>query len=342
MEAQRENALYDWWTALQMPANFILDNGAAVKVLSTGLRNEFEGPDFYGCVIEINGARKTGAVEFHVKSGDWYRHNHDKNPLYNKTILHICLFAEKNVIIRKANSRKVPQLTLDAAVLPQSDIKHPCYNPDIDVAVIKNILTTFAEKRIARKKSKLLWRIKRYGRERSFIISVAEALGYIRNKKAMFLLSKRLTEQKHTAFAADTIDSLEKTMKSFDFKVRPNNSTKKRITALLAFMQNFEKTCNFDLRQTDFNGLLGKNRFNTIYNNVSLFYTLPGTKAICAFLEKTKIHESTRPFRVLLAQIFGTYKIKALQFELYQQGAIELYNNFCVKGKCAGCPLGQG
>ncbi|RYY62202.1 MAG: DUF2851 family protein, partial [Chitinophagaceae bacterium] len=51
--------------------------------------NTDQGPDFSGAVVMVDGLRWVGAVELHLKTGDWLKHRHQHDPNYGSVILHV-------------------------------------------------------------------------------------------------------------------------------------------------------------------------------------------------------------------------------------------------------------
>ncbi len=70
--------------------NMSLTNGKSFKLIYQGDYNATEsGPDFFNAKIEIDGILWIGNVEIHVKSKDWFAHQHQFDPSYNTVILHV-------------------------------------------------------------------------------------------------------------------------------------------------------------------------------------------------------------------------------------------------------------
>ena len=71
-----------------------------------------EGPDFRNAQLRIGGKRCAGDIEIHFRPSDWERHGHCRNPNFNRVILHVCLFAERNEQSFSVleNGNKVPVL----------------------------------------------------------------------------------------------------------------------------------------------------------------------------------------------------------------------------------------
>ncbi|MAT39874.1 MAG: hypothetical protein CL946_09760 [Ectothiorhodospiraceae bacterium] len=65
--------------------------GAEITILSPGIPNIYDGPDFLEAAILIDGSTLDGAIEIHRDPEDWHRHRHDANPLYQNVVLHVCL-----------------------------------------------------------------------------------------------------------------------------------------------------------------------------------------------------------------------------------------------------------
>ncbi|TSE05100.1 DUF2851 family protein [Aquimarina algiphila] len=76
-----------------------------------GLHNtDHSGPDFFNARLIINGQKWAGNVEIHIRSSDWYVHNHENDPAYDNVILHV-VWEDDIEIFRKDNTI-IPTLQL--------------------------------------------------------------------------------------------------------------------------------------------------------------------------------------------------------------------------------------
>ena len=60
-----------------------------LSVIDTGKYLQSSGADFFNAQLMIDGLRWAGNVEIHLKSSDWYVHNHHTDPNYDNVILHV-------------------------------------------------------------------------------------------------------------------------------------------------------------------------------------------------------------------------------------------------------------
>lgn len=87
--------------------------GEAVLVESPGVRQPGAGPDFTGARIRIGERDESGEVELHCDTADWARHGHDRDPRYDRVVLHVSLTATAEVVT--ASGRRVPRLVVAPA-----------------------------------------------------------------------------------------------------------------------------------------------------------------------------------------------------------------------------------
>jgi hypothetical protein len=95
--------------------------GEPVRILSPGIWNHDQGPDFLEAEIRIGDHHWHGQVELHLHSRDWYQHGHDADPLYNNTILHVVLHADGRPIYRSDGS-VIPELSL-TGLIPAATVR---------------------------------------------------------------------------------------------------------------------------------------------------------------------------------------------------------------------------
>lgn len=120
---------YLWNSNSILFQNQKLVHGESFRIINKGTYNLGSGPDFLNACVEINDVIWHGSIEFHVKSSDWYHHNHQNDSAYDNTILHVVLENDKDVI---QNNRLIPTLEI-YELIEASHFKK--FN---DVEVIKN------------------------------------------------------------------------------------------------------------------------------------------------------------------------------------------------------------
>lgn len=81
-----------------------------IQVQSVGQHNFNSGPDFFNAQLKIDDQLWAGNVEVHIKSSDWFLHNHELDKAYDNVILHV-VWEHDTDIFRKNNS-KIPTLEL--------------------------------------------------------------------------------------------------------------------------------------------------------------------------------------------------------------------------------------
>jgi hypothetical protein len=67
----------------------VTTNGDTVKIISSGFANVNHGPDFKNAHIKIGQTEWFGNIELHLRTSDWFRHGHDKDPKYQNIVLHV-------------------------------------------------------------------------------------------------------------------------------------------------------------------------------------------------------------------------------------------------------------
>lgn len=81
-----------------------------ITLLNTGWPNLSGGPDFFNAQLKIDDQLWAGNVEIHIKTSDWYVHNHEVDPAYDNVILHV-VYDHDIDVFRKDNSL-IPTLEL--------------------------------------------------------------------------------------------------------------------------------------------------------------------------------------------------------------------------------------
>lgn len=85
-------------------------NNEELVVINVGQYLELAGPDFFNAQIIIGNQKWAGNIEIHLKSSDWYLHNHEKDIAYESVILHVVW--EHDSEIFNQNNSEIPVLIL--------------------------------------------------------------------------------------------------------------------------------------------------------------------------------------------------------------------------------------
>ncbi|MFD1615023.1 DUF2851 family protein [Gelatiniphilus marinus] len=103
---------YIWQHQKFNTANLKTTAGETITIVSVGQHNTNSGPDFFNAQLKINNQLWAGNVEIHIKSSDWFLHNHEQDMAYDNVILHVVWEHDTN-IYRK-----------DQTAIPTLEIKH--------------------------------------------------------------------------------------------------------------------------------------------------------------------------------------------------------------------------
>ena len=107
----KEDFLHHVWQFKKFDiANLKTTKGESIQILNSGQYLQLAGPDFFNAQIIIGNQKWAGNVEIHLKSSDWYVHNHEKDSNYDSVILHV-VWEHDVPIFRKDNS-EIPTLEL--------------------------------------------------------------------------------------------------------------------------------------------------------------------------------------------------------------------------------------
>jgi hypothetical protein len=152
---------YIWKHKAFNTSNLKTTNNEVVIIKQLGQHNHNAGPDFFNAQLTIADQLWAGNVEIHIKSSDWYVHNHETDKAYDNVILHV-VWEHDTEIFRKDNS-EIPTLVLKHYVhinlidsyqkLIQSKTWINCENsfPMVDDFLLNNWLERLYIERLERK-----------------------------------------------------------------------------------------------------------------------------------------------------------------------------------------------
>jgi len=84
--------------------------GDVITILDSGQYLQLAGPDFFNAKLTIGDQKWAGNVEIHLKSSDWYIHNHETDIAYHNVILHV-VWEHDTEVFRQDNT-EIPVLEL--------------------------------------------------------------------------------------------------------------------------------------------------------------------------------------------------------------------------------------
>lgn len=166
-----------------------------VNIIHPGKMNLDNGPDIRNAVLEINGIVQKGDIEFHLAPQDWFKHGHHEDRRYQNLILHVLWDAPQG--IPSALLCRFPHLILCHNLsIPflawsekMSQLEDEDSGVDRKIRGIKNVtvhqLKNFGQIRFIHKVERFQQWLSQFSFEEMVIISLAEVLGYSKNKFPM-------------------------------------------------------------------------------------------------------------------------------------------------------------
>ncbi|PWH85903.1 DUF2851 family protein [Brumimicrobium oceani] len=110
----QEEYLHYLWRMKRLNFNLLkLTNGVPINIHEIGWYNLDSGPDFFNGTVSIDGLKWSGNIELHIKSSDWYAHNHHLDEAYNNVVLHVVYEHDKEVFV---NGVLLPTIELKSQI----------------------------------------------------------------------------------------------------------------------------------------------------------------------------------------------------------------------------------
>jgi hypothetical protein len=161
---------------------------ALVSVVYPGRTNGDNGPDFRDAVIVNKSHLTKGDVEVHIKSSDWYSHEHHADAEYNNVILHVVMWHDCNSATLLQSGKPVPVLCLAKALRHQAYLlprRLPCSQilDRVDRQTLEKLLKAAGEERFEQKARHFQAEIKQEEAGQVLFRGMMRALGYAKNTK---------------------------------------------------------------------------------------------------------------------------------------------------------------
>ncbi|MBP4140494.1 DUF2851 family protein [Flavobacterium sp. P4023] len=107
----KEDFLHYLWKFKKFDSlNLKTSNLENLTIIHVGQYLELAGPDFFNAQIKIGNQKWAGNVEIHLKSSDWYLHQHEKDSGYENVILHVVW--ENDAAVFRSDNSEIPVLEL--------------------------------------------------------------------------------------------------------------------------------------------------------------------------------------------------------------------------------------
>ncbi|MAT90879.1 MAG: hypothetical protein CMC35_09300 [Flavobacteriaceae bacterium] len=117
MRLQEDFLHYIWKYQKFETAQLVTSEGIPIQVIHPGHHNHQAGPDFFNAQLCIENTQWAGTVEIHIKSSDWYQHQHEVDEAYDTVILHVVW--EHDVEVFRKDNTPIPTLILASLVTPK-------------------------------------------------------------------------------------------------------------------------------------------------------------------------------------------------------------------------------
>ena len=209
---------YVWQHRLFPQTSLSTTQGEVVEVLDVGLHNTDAGPDFFNAKIRIGTQLWVGNVEIHLRSSDWFRHQHETDARYDNVILHVVCEADREVSTK--SGRTLPQLVIEVPQhvadnyheLMEEDNYPPCHQllASLPIFEVHAWLSALTFERLQQKTERIdRWLTETSGDwERVAFIVLARAFGFGKNTDAFERWAVTLDPQ-HTGKHRDDAQLIE-------------------------------------------------------------------------------------------------------------------------------------
>lgn len=203
-ELPLENVLQGMWYAGAFGECFQTTGRERVRVLDVGEWNRGAGPDFLKARFLLGGRVTVADIEIDRRPEDWERHGHGENARFDGVGLHI-VFQEScgEWFTRNSRHEEVPVVVVSPSALSAA-MGHPvrpevyrggrCRQPlaALGEQEVHSLLMAAASYRWTLKGASFRRTVEIFGPDQAWYESLAETLGYSRNKYNMRLLAQRV------------------------------------------------------------------------------------------------------------------------------------------------------
>ncbi|MEM0962133.1 MAG: DUF2851 family protein [Bacteroidota bacterium] len=203
-----EAAIQDAWVRGLFTADGLTTTeGASVTIVDRGRLNTDSGPDITHARVVVDGMLWAGDIEIHRTSAEWEAHGHQRDPAYDRVVLHVVLAADRHTgTLRRADGSALPELVLlphldrslrsllsAFAQAPRARPLCPPRPAGASPAETREWVQSLGLARLRQRAAALGHRYtRRPDLERLLIVRAFRALGYAANADAFEMLAERV------------------------------------------------------------------------------------------------------------------------------------------------------
>ncbi|MFC1933092.1 DUF2851 family protein [Chloroflexota bacterium] len=197
-----------WQHQLLDRTRLVTEGGEPIEIVYPGRINDDQGADFRDAVIATSRGLIKGDIEVHVKSSGWREHQHHRDAVYNRVILHVVMWHNSKTATTLQNGEEVPTLALYKYIkIPisqcpdllcsTSTFNMPCLKVGqrLGTGTIAGLLDKAGEERFLAKAARFQTDLTQTEATQSLYQGITGALGYSKNKLPMLKLARRLPLQ---------------------------------------------------------------------------------------------------------------------------------------------------
>ena len=186
-----------WQSLLNTGCKLQTERGQSLRVIYPGKTSDTPGSDFQDAVIKVNRHILKGNIELHVKSSDWHKHEHDRNPVYNGVVLHVALQHDDAGEIKTQDGTVIPAVAIGRYLEsnPAASVlsRVPCAGVGINSPeVLLTIIDNAGLARFYEKAARFHNYLQRQDAGQALYSGIMTALGYARNQEPFRQLAEKV------------------------------------------------------------------------------------------------------------------------------------------------------
>lgn len=202
-----EATLAHLWAGQRFPASALMTrDGVPVLVLHPGRAGRGAGPDFRDALIATPSGRVLrGDVELHVRASDFRVHGHDRDPRYDRLVLHVVFEDDGGGDTRLADGRRVPVVALTLWVRSRARElegwlaaprlwREPCHDAVARLGreEVLRVLDRLGDERFAARQAAVAADVATHGPGEALYRALLSGLGYGGDRHALEEIAERL------------------------------------------------------------------------------------------------------------------------------------------------------
>jgi hypothetical protein len=196
------------WLAGGWPVGFpTATGGRSLQVVYPGRAGHGAGPDLLDAIVALpEGRLVRGDVEIHNRASEWYAHGHDRDPRYDRVVLHVVWRDDLDrpvlpEVLTVAMREQPERMLFERLAAAPDEARYHEWLGELPAAERAALLERLGDERVAAKAARIGADLHALGPDEALHRALCDALGYSQNRRPFARLAELMPAAELRAIA---------------------------------------------------------------------------------------------------------------------------------------------